>query len=122
MQRAFSRREGATYLLATTVACMTSACITTGTTVPEAALPKESPPVQLAILCRADQTDKNVESADCLQRVQGPCRAGGGRAAAQPGKWPSQGLHKQLEGLRGRPRHLRRLSSGRGSIRQCRLS
>jgi hypothetical protein len=69
MHKFFSRRDGATYLLAMTVAGMTSACmLTTNATVPEAASPKENPPVQPTILCKADQ---NVESADCLQRLQG---------------------------------------------------
>jgi hypothetical protein len=68
--RSFRAGTNATYLVA--IAGITSACtLTAGTTVPEVALPKENPPVQPAILCRADQTDKNVESADCLQRVQG---------------------------------------------------
>jgi hypothetical protein len=39
--------------------------------VPEAALPKENPPVQPAILCKANQANTNVESAECLQRLQG---------------------------------------------------
>jgi hypothetical protein len=72
MHKVFSRRNSEACLVAIVVAGMTSACmVTTGATVPEAALPKENPPVQPAILCRPDQSDKNVESADCLQRVQG---------------------------------------------------
>jgi hypothetical protein len=69
MHKVFSRRDGATNLLAMTVAAMTSASVLTASaTVPDAALPKENPPVQPAILCEADQ---NVESAGCLLRFQG---------------------------------------------------
>jgi hypothetical protein len=72
MNKAFSSRDGATYLLALTIAGLMGGCVlTTGAPGPETALPMESAPVQRPIMCDADKDSKNFESADCLQRVQG---------------------------------------------------
>jgi hypothetical protein len=65
------RLNAVTCLLLMAVAGTTCACmLTSGMAVPETALPKDHA-VQLPVVCEADKADKNVESADCLQRFEG---------------------------------------------------
>jgi hypothetical protein len=74
--------------------------------------PEENPPVQPAILCRLDQSDKNVESADCLQRVQGLVARERDMLRLNLENGQTKVYTSNLKDLRRRPGELRRLSSG----------